>query len=445
MLFLSYSNLELFPFVAILTVFTSAVTRKLPKYRDHVLLIFIILTSITSYIYNAEKYIFLFLGSVIFNVLTGWIISSVKNEKIRKAVFIVAVTTDVIVLSGYKFMSFQQSEFLIPFGLSFFTFREISYMADVYTRKVEPMSNPLGNVAYIVLFTQLQSGPIIQYKDYIEADENGKKLTNIEWANCVTGGVQRIMIGFAKKMLIANTLNSIVNYFFSIEPADMAMPTAWFGAICFSLQLYYDFSGYSDIAIGFTNLLGYNCRENFNYPYASGSITEFWRRWHISLGEWFKNYVYIPLGGSRKSTPRIILNLFVVWLLTGLWHGSRFNFVIWGMIHFAFAATEHFTGVNKSKSVIIKIAWRFVSMIAIVVAWVMFRAENVTNGLLYIKAMFVSVDNGGSPYPTYFFRAYWKIVVVALIFSLPVSVKLKEKMRGKNAALIYDIIKPISH
>ena len=222
-----------------------------------------------------------------------------------------------------------------------------------------------------------------------------------------------------------------------MSTSDLSASSAWLGAVCFSLQLYYDFSGYSDMAIGFTGLLGYKCPENFRYPYASGSITEFWRRWHITLGEWFRNYVYIPLGGSRTSKARTLLNLFIVWLLTGLWHGSRLTFVVWGMIHFTFAAAEHFTGVHKSGNRAVRVIWRIAAMLAVVLAWVMFRADSVPHGLRYIKAMFLP---NGTFFPGYTLRSYWKLIAAALLFSLPVTEKLREKMSGTKSRMLYNAV-----
>lgn len=434
---MTYSDIELLPFVAVITVIASSAARKLPKFRSMILYIFTIIMAILCYCYNAGEYFLLFGGSIIMNVIAGRTICTVKSTKVKKAVFIAAVSADALLIAGAKFLSFRNGSFIMPLGLSFYTFREISYLADIYTGKCKPLDDPIGDIAYIAMFTQIQSGPITRYSSFTVSDINSGGVSGAEWVNNLTDGIQRIMLGFSKKILIADTLASIVKTEFSIGTDDISLPAAWLGAVCFALQLYYDFSGYSDMAIGFTNLLGYKCPENFNYPYASGSITEFWRRWHITLGEWFKHYVYIPLGGSRSSKSRTLLNLLIVWLLTGLWHGSRLTFVVWGMIHFTFAAIEHFTGIHKTKNLPTRIIWRIVTITAVIIAWVMFRAGSVSYGLGYIRAMFVP---NGMDIPRYPLLPYWKLIAASALFSLPVAAKLREKVSGKKAEAVYDFV-----
>lgn len=418
--------------------FGCCMIRHLPKKYCVVRSILLIVAALLSYFSNCEEYYMLFIASVGLNVAAGRAMLKLESKKARRALLIAAVSADVLVLAGAKVITFAKSDFIMPLGLSFFTFREISYLADLYTGKSKPCDNPIDDVVYITLFTQLQSGPIMQYGEFTNADMYKKGLTVPENINSITNGIQRIMAGFAKKVLIADTLAKISSKAFALQGSGLSTSMAWLGAACFSLQLYYDFSGYSDMAIGMTNIFGYSCKENFNYPYCSGSISEFWRRWHISLGEWFRDYVYFPLGGSRVKLPRVVLNLFVVWLLTGLWHGSSLSFVVWGMIHFVFAAIEHFTKIHKSQKTYVRMVWRIVTVLAIVVGWVMFRANGVMNGLYVIKAMFIPTGKTGAALAEVSFGIYWWVIGLAAVFSLPVLPKLKERFSKGKSAIVFD-------
>lgn len=401
---------------------------------------YIILTIAALFCYysNARNYYLLFTLSVLANVLVGRGICRLESQKRRKLLFILAIAADVMILAAAKVMTFKKNDFIMPLGLSFFTFREISYLADMYTGKVKPFDNMLGDVVYITMFTQLQSGPIMKYSDFVGADMYRGGFLSRENIDSLTNGAQRFMIGFAKKVIIADSLAKIANKMFGMDADALSPEFAWIGAIAFSLQLYYDFSGYSDMAIGFTNILGYKCPENFNYPYISASISEFWRRWHITLGAWFREYIYFPLGGSRVNKGRVVLNLFVVWLLTGLWHGSHLSFVVWGMIHFVFAVTEHFTGIAKTKNKAARAIWRIVTLLAVVLAWVMFRAEGVSHGLLYIKAMFVRLGGVSAGMAFNYIKPNLWLMITAVLFSLPVVPKVKEKMSGTKLRAVYN-------
>lgn len=273
---------------------------------------------------------------------------------------------------------------IMPIGISFYTFQALSYVVDVYRGEVKAQRDIYKLALYITLFPQLVAGPIVKYHDV--AEQISCRTVTFDK---VAYGVKRFIIGLAKKMLIANTLGAVADKIFAQPVEQFDTLTAWIGAIAYTLQLYYDFSGYSDMAIGLGSIFGFKFLENFNYPYISKSITEFWRRWHISLSTWFKEYLYIPLGGNRVSQRRNLFNLFVVFLATGIWHGASWNFVFWGLWHGIFIIFEKITGWHKrSGGLKINIAQHLYTIFAFVIGWVMFRADNMAYACEYIKNMF---------------------------------------------------------
>lgn len=435
---MSYESIiSVFQIIGI-SIIGNLLTKLFPKYREWISGIFIISVSVFCYFSNQKRFLLLFCVSVILNVVMGRILCRIRNEKKRKVIFIASVSADILVLALFKYLSFIQTSLVMPLGLSFFSFREISYLIDIYLGKITPLHNPLSDVSYIMMFTQLQSGPITKYKDFVNADLNVHTLSYSKYISHVSDGIPRIMVGFIKKTLIADTLSDIVKMSFAQDVKNLSLPIAWMSAVCFSLQLYYDFSSFSDMAIGLTNILGYKCPENFNYPYASASISEFWRRWHITLGSWFKEYVYFPLGGSRCSKARVFFNLLIVWLLTGLWHGSKLSFVVWGLLHCCFAVIEHFTGIHKTENKALKIIWRIVTLLVVLLGWVMFRADSVMHGLLYIKAMVIPNANVDMLSCIQTVSPYLIVMIIALVFSLPLIQKIKEKLAGKKAEKVYE-------
>ena len=273
---------------------------------------------------------------------------------------------------------------IMPIGISFYTFQALSYVIDVFRGDCKAQKDVYKLALYICLFPQLIAGPIVKYHDVAEQIEDRE--VNFDKVNI---GVKRFIIGLSKKMLIANTLGAIADKIFT-QPADTFSPlVAWLGSISYTLQLYYDFSGYSDMAIGLGLIFGFQFMENFNYPYISKSITEFWRRWHISLSTWFKQYLYIPLGGNRINKNRTYINLGIVFLLTGVWHGASWNFVFWGLWNGFFIILEKMTGWhNDTDKVPVKILKHIYTIFVFVLGWVMFRADNMTYAWTYLKNMF---------------------------------------------------------
>ena len=324
---------------------------------------------------------------------------------------------------------------LLPLGLSFFTFKAISYLIDAYKGIIKTADNIQG-LTYLSFFGQIQSGPIARYSDF-------NTINHLIQSSCFYNGVVRFMIGFSKKVLIADVLSNITIEIFDQTQA-VSTPIAWLGAICYSLQLYYDFSGYSDMAIGISGMLGLYCPENFNYPYMTKSISEFWRRWHITLGAWFRDYVYIPMGGSRVGKMRLYLNLFVVWILTGIWHGAGWTFIVWGVGYFILIAIEKSLNIpNRFKNKVVKLCYRLFSLLFIIVQWVIFRSNNLEQGFSYVQSMFGGSESiaSSTARAIFLFRDYSVFIAIALILAFPIAPKIEYLCKKKKlTSVIYDII-----
>ena len=268
----------------------------------------------------------------------------------------------------------------LPLGISFFTFHAISYVVDVYRHTSEARRNPLEVVLYFMFFPQLIAGPIIRYKD-IAAQLSRRVVTTEGFAY----GARRFVVGLGKKVLIANTLGACVDHVFATAPADVSRPLAWFALAAYTLQIYFDFSGYSDMAIGMARMFGFTFLENFNFPYVARSMQDFWRRWHISLSRWFRDYLYIPLGGNRVAPWRVYANLLIVFFLVGLWHGAKWTFVVWGLIHGTFLILERIGAMRRITATPVV---RHVYVLAVVMfAWVFFRADSFAYALAYLRAL----------------------------------------------------------
>ena len=302
----------------------------------------LLLGSLVFYAWGEPVYIVLMLLSILFNFAAGRVIDDARDsgrDKTATAQFVLAVIFNLGVLGFFKYADFLVDnlngifgahipplELPLPIGISFYTFQILSYIIDLYTGKIRVQKSLVSFALYISLFPQLIAGPIVKYRD-IEEQLVGRKES---WSK-YSYGMTRFVVGLAKKLLLANTLGAVYSGIQAMDVGSLSALTAWTGIACYTLQIYFDFSGYSDMAIGLGSMFGFRFNENFNYPYIATSITDFWRRWHISLSSWFRDYVYIPLGGNRRKTPRVIFNLMVVWLLTGFWHGASWNFVLWGL------------------------------------------------------------------------------------------------------------------
>ena len=312
-----------------------------------------------------------------------------------KIVLVATIIVDIALLGYFKYAgfilqtfntitgsSFTWKDIILPLGISFYTFQAMSYPIDVYWKKVPAQKNILIFGTYISMFPQLIAGPIVRYEQ-ISRQFTGRNPSISE----ISSGIQRFIIGLSKKVLIANNVGLIWDHYSTILSPDLSLLGAWLGIIAFTLQIYFDFSGYSDMAIGLGKMLGFSFPENFRFPYMSSSITEFWRRWHITLGSWFRDYVYIPLGGNRKGIFRQILNIIIVWAITGLWHGASWNFVLWGLYYAVLLIIEKLFLLRLQKH-IPSFVNHLYALIAVVCGWVLFQITSIGDMFSYLQAMF---------------------------------------------------------
>ena len=386
--------------------------RKHRKYTNAVLLIF----SLGFYTWGEPVFVFVMILSAFFNWGIGRLMERFAGRK--KLILTIGVVFDVGLLAVFKYASFLSENLAkltgneklivsiaLPIGISFFTFQEMSYIFDVYYGTIQSQKNPLYVLLYISLFPQLIAGPIVRYSE-IETEITDRKESFIE----LSEGMRRFTYGLGKKVLLANFMAQVADNVFDYLDSRSVM-IAWYGAVAYTLQIYFDFSGYSDMAIGLGRMFGFHFPENFNYPYIARSVTDFWRRWHITLTSWFRSYVYIPMGGNRVKKSRWVLNLFVVWLLTGIWHGANWTFIFWGLFYFVILLVEKLTGFEKRLGIL----GHIYTLVIVTVAWVMFRSPDILSGLRYIGEMF---GIGASGFWDAQFTSYLKSTYVILIFSL---------------------------
>ncbi len=403
---------------------------KLRKYKNLVLLAF----SILFYAWGEPTFVLVMLLSIIVNYSLGRLIDKYRNHD--KILLWIAVVFNLGILFIFKYLcftlqnigllinkDFSSIKIALPIGISFFTFQAMSYVIDVYRKKVEVQKNLFNLGLYIALFPQLIAGPIVRYETIENEIENRKE--NIDDFG---DGTVRFIFGLAKKVLIADNVAIIADCAFETNISQLSMSMAWIGAIAYTMQIYFDFSGYSDMAIGLGKMFGFHFLENFNYPYMASSITDFWRRWHISLSSWFRDYVYFPLGGSRvDSKARHIFNLFVVWLLTGIWHGANWTFILWGLFYFVLLVIEKLTGLDKKK------AWwgHIYTMFFVIIAWVLFRANSIEYAFDYVKVMFSCFNNIKTPENISVYT--FTMLAIASILSFPLkNLKIIERLNSNQ-------------
>ena len=361
----------------------------------------ILLFSLIFYAWGEPKFIFLIILSILINYIGALqIVKNSSDTEKRKFIFITLLLIDISILFFFKYYGFIISsigslfgidlvirDIPLPLGISFYTFQQISYIIDVYTKKTKVQKNLINFAAYITMFPQLIAGPIVKYND-IESQLKNRNENLTQFSS----GVHRFIIGLGKKVLLANSIGAIWSEIKVIPLNEISILTSWIGIIAFALQIYFDFSGYSDMAIGLAKMFGFEFLENFNYPYISKSVTEFWRRWHISVGTWFREYLYIPLGGNKKGNLIQIRNLFVVWFTTGLWHGASFNFIAWGIYFGVILFIEKiiFKNIlNKLPSFLCHIY----TLILVLIGWVIFDMNTLSSAMEYISSMFGLSNN----------------------------------------------------
>lgn len=395
--------------------------------RNYVLLI----ASIIFYAWGEPRYLAIMIITILVNYAGAILLD--KHYSSRQRLWIVSLTIvlDLSFLFYFKYFNFvadningvlatdfQLLDIIMPIGISFYTFQAMSYLIDVYRREVPAQKDVYKLALYIVLFPQLVAGPIVKYHDVCEQIDN----RTIEFKNVIIG-FKRFITGLAKKVLIANTLAEVVDKIFAQAPENLTTGVSWLGAVAYCLQLYYDFSGYSDMAIGLGLMFGFRFLENFNYPYISKSITEFWRRWHISLATWFKLYLYIPLGGNRKGAVRTYWNLFAVFLVTGIWHGAAWSYVAWGIWNGIFIVIERFFGLDKDKNDrwYVSAAKHVYAFFAIVWGMIIFRAESLSYAYEYIcRMLHIDVTKHLPDYDYGVNNKFAIMLIVGLICAMPV-------------------------
>lgn len=423
----------LFLFLPAVLVLNYIIPKKYIAAKNVVLLI----ASLFFYAWGEPKNVLLMLLSIAVNYVCGLLLGRFdSDEKKRKVVLWASVVFNLGLLFFFKYFSFVTGGLFpvikLPIGISFFTFQIMSYTIDVYRRSVEPQKSLLKLALYISLFPQLIAGPIVRYID-VEKQLTYRECT----AEKTARGMIRFSMGLAKKVIVSNTVAAICDGIFGSTNTVPAF-TAWVGVICYALQIYFDFSGYSDMAIGMGHMLGFDFLENFNYPYVSCSVQEFWRRWHISLSSWFRDYLYIPLGGNRRGKVRTYINLIIVFACTGLWHGASFSFIVWGLWHGLFLVIERL-GFKKALDKLPKFIGWIYTMLVVLVGWVFFRADTLSAAMKYLGEMF-SFSGGVANGMAQFDNLSFIITEIALVLCTPVYQLVKGKLEktevGKKAAFV---------
>ncbi len=390
--------------------------------RNMVLLLF----SLFFYFYGEPKLIIMLVLSILMNYLFGLSMRS----RYRKSLLIFCITANLTLLGVFKYLNFfirtadgllglniQLTSIVMPIGISFYTFQALSYVIDVYRREVPPQHDPFSLALYVSMFPQLIAGPIVRYHDV-----NEQLAVRSHSVAQFSDGISRFVFGLSKKVLLSNVFAQIADGIFAYQPAELSTAAAWLGAIGYTLQIYFDFSGYSDMAIGLGKMFGFTFLENFNYPYISRSVTEFWRRWHISLSTWFRDYVYIPLGGNRCSPARHICNLLVVWTLTGFWHGANWTFMAWGL-YFGILLILEKKFLSRLIERLPMILRHVYALFFIIIGWVFFRSDSMNLAMQYIGRMFSSnVPVNG--FVTEYLIRFWPYLLFGVVLSAPVFPRL---------------------
>jgi alginate O-acetyltransferase complex protein AlgI len=430
----------------------------------------LLVASVIFYAKGGGAFTWLMLGSIAFNY---WIAIAVDRAQVlntgrspfsARAILVFAVTVDLVVLGLFKYANFFADNVntlflalgvhpvvvprvLLPIGISFFTFHAISYVVDVHRRDATAQKSPVHAALYLLLFPQLIAGPIIRYRDI--ADQLARRIVTVD---DFAHGVRRFVIGLAKKVLVANVVAGPADKIFAMPVAELSTGHAWLGIVCYTFQIYFDFSGYSDMAIGLGRMFGFRFPENFRWPYVAASVQGFWRRWHLSLSTWFRDYLYIPLGGNRVSPSRQYRNLVAVFFLCGLWHGASWNFVIWGLWHGTFLVIERISnrrdrGARKDNVVSARSAvrsgplhwpaWAHVyTMLVVMIGWVFFRADTLTGAVAFLKAMAGFTIAAPGPYTVswYLTSELWLALVAGAIGSTPWLPALAARIDGVAGA-----------
>jgi len=419
---------------------TLAVYFALPgRVRNGVLLA----ASLLFYVSGEPVYLWVMLASITFNYGFGLAVAAARG-RLKRGVLAGAVLVNIGLLGFFKYAAFFTTTLnstlstaltvpavALPVGISFFTFHALSYVFDIYRGNAPAQRNPFALALYILLFPQLIAGPIVRYHA-IAPQLRKREIT----AESFTEGIYRFVIGLSKKVLIANVVARVADTVFALDPAQIGTALAWLGIACYTLQIYFDFSGYSDMAVGLGLMFGFRLPENFNYPYAARSIQDFWRRWHITLSTWFRDYVYIPLGGNRKGAVRTYLNLYIVFFLTGLWHGASWTFVLWGLLHGTFLVVERL-GFARVLEWLPRLAQHGYALLVVMCAWVLFRSDTLPYAVGYLARMF-SLSPEGTIYHLSLYLDMRTILalLMGVLFSFHSAALLKMRVVQPEAAAV---------
>ena len=416
----------------------------IPKQIKNCCLLF---SSLFFYAWGEPDFVLILLFSIVFNFGMALVIEQQDpNITLKRITFMLAVFVNLGILAVFKYMNFivitihdlfpatkdslAVPDIVLPIGISFFTFQALSYVIDVYKR-IPAQKNIVNLGLYISFFPQLIAGPIIRYNTIMDQITNRKVTMDL-----FSKGIIRFMEGFSKKIILANAFAVVTDTAFS-SISNNSVCMAWLGAVCYTLQIYFDFSGYSDMAIGLGQMFGFRFLENFNYPYISVTVTEFWRRWHISLGTWFRDYVYLPLGGSRvKTKRRLVFNLLFVWLLTGIWHGANWTFIVWGALYGIVITIEKLADIPsniKCYAMPVRSLYSFFTIITVILGWVLFRSDSLANAVLYLKTMFGASNTVFADGIFWFnLREYCFFLIAGILCSTPVFEVIKNKLNLIN-------------
>ncbi len=405
------------------------------------------MASIVFYAWGGVSYTLILIISILINYFTGRLIDAYRNNNRSRIFLTVGIIINLGFLGVFKYgnfvvenlnllfqstslkLSIPDPGILLPIGISFYTFQALSYLIDVYKGRTPVQKKFVDLALYISLFPQLIAGPIVRYNDIA-----GQLVARKNNLSSFSSGVERFVLGLAKKVLIANQFALLADTAFNTAPGELSTFVAWAGIIAYSFQIYFDFSGYSDMAIGLGRMFGFQFLENFNFPYIARSIREFWRRWHISLSNWFRDYLYIPLGGNRKSNKRTYINLFIVFFVTGIWHGASWSFVAWGLLHGLFMVIEKL-GFDKLLNKLWKPIQHIYTLFIVMMAWVLFRADDFTHAWNYFKSMFTYTDVYVNIDILHIFlnREVYIVLVIAIISSTRLWVVLFDYIKEISA------------
>jgi len=422
--------------------------------------LWLFIVSIVFYAWGEPVLVLIMLFSIVANTVFGILVDKYRLNAVKvKIILVITCVFNLSFLFVYKYLGFVVQNingifgktlidfagFALPLGISFYTFQAMSYVIDVYRKDAKVEKNPFYVGLYVAFFPQLVAGPIVRYTDVAE-QIRGRKAT---W-NMVSSGCCRFITGVGKKILISNAMATIADHIFNLSAmsgSETIVPVslAWLGILAYTLQIYFDFSGYSDMAIGLGRMFGFEFLENFNYPYVADSIVDFWRRWHISLSTWFREYVYFPLGGSRVANNDLMVrNTFIVWLLTGIWHGAEWAFLLWGMWNFAFIMLERI--INFGELPIPKVFKHIYSLLIIGIGWMFFRAGDLYQAFLYLRNILGMNSNGfASDITVMFLREYWIFLAAGILFSMPIAPRISQVIKKRamgNWSAVFNIAYP---